>query len=257
MEPHSPYAPAAAIRQMFPARTPPLLAPPETIPEWIAVDGSRDARFYEALYDGRIRETDEALGAFFDGLRARTLLETSIIVVTSDHGEEFFEHGGFEHNRTLYDEMLRVPLIVRAPGLTPGIRDAQTQSVDLLPTLAASAGLTVEDLHGTDAWPVLRGNAGGRQYAVSELVGTLYALRTRDWKLISTLAGSHELYDLRQDPRELRNVYASELDRTVQFRNALMKIVASSAMMGRKLQGRSAPINPRVLERLKALGYVR
>jgi arylsulfatase len=257
MEPHSPYTPAARLRHVFPPRTPPLLAPPETIPAWIVSEGSLDARVYEALYDADIREADDAIGAFLSGLKARGMWEASVVVVTSDHGEEFFDHGGFEHNRTLYDEMLRVPLIVKAPGLPPGIREAQTQSVDLLPTLAAAAGLTIADLHGTDIWRVLRGTGEGERYAVSELVGNRYALRTREWKLISTLAGLHELYDLRQDPHEQRNVVGSELDRTVQFRDVLTRILASSAMMGQKLQGQFAPIQPRVLERLKALGYVR
>ena len=79
-----------------------------------------------------------------------------VFVVTSDHGEEFFEHGGFEHSRTLYDEMLRVPLLIKAPGVRPGMREIQTQSVDLAPTLASAVGAEVpSDLAGADLAPVL------------------------------------------------------------------------------------------------------
>ena len=79
-------------------------------------------------------------GEFFTVLRRSGRWEQMVVVVTSDHGEEFFEHGGFEHNRTLYDEMLRVPLLIKSPGLHPGMREIQTQSVDLAPTLACAAG---------------------------------------------------------------------------------------------------------------------
>lgn len=257
MEPHSPYRPAPEVRQLFPPRTPPLPVPPDALPPWIVEEGSTDARFYEALYDANIREVDEALGRFFDGLRSRPSWDTTVVIFTADHGEEFFDHGGFEHNHTLYDEMLRVPLIVRAPGLTSGMREAQTTSIDLLPTITAAAGLDAADVQGADIWPVLRGDYGGEPYAMAEVVGKRYALRTREWKFISTLTGGHELYDLREDPRELRNLAPSQPDRVEQLRDVLMRLLASSAMLGKDLQGQYAPIEPRVLERLRSLGYVR
>ncbi len=257
MEPHASYTPAEPYRRMFPSRTPPLLVPPETIPRWIAQDGSTDARFYEALYDGEIRQADAALGGFFDGLRSRKLFDTSIIALTADHGDEFFDHGGFDHNRTLYDEMVRVPLIVAAPGLKPGIREVETQAVDLMPTLAAQAGRTApEGLHGADIWRVLEGKEDGEQYAYSEIPGKLYSLRTREWKFISSLQGGHRLYRIKEDPHEQQNVVGSHPDETERYRDLLAKILASAATAGKKVRGQAAPIQPRVLERLKALGYV-
>ena len=179
------------------------------------------------------------------------------MVVTADHGEEFFEHGGFEHNRTLYDEILRVPLLVRAPGLSPGIREIQTQAVDLAPTLAALAGGAVpRGLAGMNIWNQLRGVENGEVFAFAEKVGELYTLRTRKWKLVTTLQGRHELYDLSVDPQERQNLSSREPDRTRQMRDRLAAILGSAHQAGRSVRSSVVPIAPRVLRNLKSLGYI-
>lgn len=257
MEPHSPYTPPDRLRQMFPPEPPPLTVPSETIPAWIRVDNSTDARFYAALYDAEIRSADESLGTFFDGLKQRQLWDHSVVMLTADHGEEFYDHGGFEHNRTLYDEMLHVPLIVKAPGLAPRRLHEQIAEVDLLPTLVARAGGSVPaGLSGADVWPVLSGRRHAERYAYAELVGERYALRTREWKLISTLHGSHELYHLTADPHETQSLVAEDTNRTAEMRDVLTKVLATAVQAGSRFQGAFAPIPPRVLERLKSLGYV-
>jgi arylsulfatase A-like enzyme len=257
MEPHSPYTPAADVRQLFPPRSPPLTVPAAVIPSWIAQNGSTDAHFYEALYDAEIREADAALGAFFDALRARGLWSNLVVVLTADHGEEFFEHGGFEHNRTLYDEMLHVPLIVKAPGLQQHVADVQTQAVDLAPTLIALAGGRVPDgLHGADIWPLLLGGSTSEPYAYAELVGKRYALRTREWKFISNLDRRSELYHLTGDAGEHEDLASRELDRAGKMGITLTRILASAANAGERIQGQYAPIPESVLKRLKSLGYI-
>ena len=257
MEPHSPYTPPDRLRRLFPAEEPPLNVPAGTIPPWVVVDGSTDAHLYAALYDAEIRSADEALGTFFDGLKQRKLWDRSIVMLTADHGEEFYDHGGFEHNRTLYEEMLHVPLIVKAPGLQAGRLDEQLEEVDILPTLVARAGGHVPTgLSGADVWPVLNRRRHAERYAYAELVGERYALRTREWKLISTLHGTHELYNLTSDPHERQSRVAEDTDRTAEMRDVLTKVLASAVQSGSRLQGEFAPIPPRVLERLKSLGYV-
>jgi arylsulfatase len=257
MEPHSPYTPPDRFRQMFPPKGPPLTVPAEAIPAWIRVDNSTDANFYAALYDAEIRSADEALGTFFDGLKQRKLWDRSVVMLTADHGEEFYEHGGFEHNRTLYDEMLHVPLIVKAPGLAPRRLQEQLAEVDLLPTLVARAGGNVPaGLSGADVWSVLTGRRHAERYAYAELVGERYALRTREWKLISTLHGSHELYNLTSDPHERQSLVVEDTSRTAEMRDVLTKVLARAVQAGSHFQGAFAPIPPRVLERLKSLGYV-
>ena len=86
-----------------------------------------------ADYDNAIRYTDKLVGELYDTLRAEH--PNTILVVTSDHGEEFYEHGGFEHASTLYNEMLRVPAILTGPGVPVGRTAGITDSIDLLPTL--------------------------------------------------------------------------------------------------------------------------
>jgi arylsulfatase A-like enzyme len=258
MEPHSPYTPPTAVRGLFPPRTPARAVPSEVIPSWIQQNGSVDANVYEALYDGEIRSADEAIGEFFDGLRRRGLWRGLVLVVTADHGEEFFDHGGFEHNRTLYDEMVHVPLIIKAPGLTPAIREVETQAVDLAPTLARAAGVTPPaGLAGGDIWSQLRGASASEPWAFAELPGKMYMLRTREWKFISNLEAHHELYNLTTDPHELRNVAPFDPERTREMRNHLAGVLASAYEAGRNVRGQLAPIAPRVLSRLKSLGYVR
>lgn len=113
-----------------------------------------DIEAMNALYDGEIRYIDAALGQLFASLRARGLYDNTLIVLTADHGEEFLDHRGVSHGQTLYDEMLRVPLIIRGPGLTPRrVRD-QVELIDILPTVLsltgvkAPPGLSGRDLRG-------------------------------------------------------------------------------------------------------------
>ena len=258
MEPHSPYNPPEDAAGLFQVLAPPRPIDPEAIPAWVRIGDSTDLNLYLARYDADIRSADDALGEFFTALKARGLWDSSVIVLTADHGEEFMDHGGMEHNRTLYDEMLRVPLIVRAPGLRPRIVEVQTQSVDLVPTMASVTGQTLQpgEVHGSNIWPVLEGRGGADADAYAEIVGRRFALRTRKWKLISSLQGGKELFDLTADPREQNNLARSNPAVASQLENTLARIVASSVKAGEHIQGQYAPIPPVVLERLRSLGYV-
>ncbi len=103
----------------------------------------RDLRHLIALYDGEIRFTDDALGALFDGLQKRGLLDNTLIVVTADHGEEFLDHGGTGHTWTCYEELMHVPLIIYSPGLrtvAPQF-DQQVSIIDIFPTVLSLVGL--------------------------------------------------------------------------------------------------------------------
>ena len=259
MEPHSPYSPPADVRGLFPPRTPPRpAASADQVPAWLAPGDSLDANVYESLYDGEIRSADAALGRLFDGLRTRGVWDRLVLVITADHGEEFLDHGGFEHNRTLYDEMVHVPLIVKAPGLPAGVREVETEAVDLAPTLARAAGVTPPaGLSGGDIWGQLRGTSAGEPWAFAERPGQMYMLRTREWKIISNLEAHHELYHLTTDPHEQQNVAPFEPDRTREMRDRLARVLAKAYAAGRNVRGQLAPISPRVLSRLRALGYVR
>ena len=258
MEPHSPYAPPATLRAKFPPRTPPRPAPRKVIPEWLDPGGPLDANHYEALYDAEIADVDSALGEFFGALRQTGRWQQLVLVVTADHGEEFFEHGGFEHNTTLYDELLRVPLLIKSPGLHPGVREVQTQSVDIAPTLACAAGAAIpRDLAGADIGPILQRGVSFEPIAFAELPGSRYAIRTREWKLISNLEGRDELYNLRVDPHERTNVVRQSVERATRLREQLNAVLAGAYKAGASVRRDVAPVSQQTLERLKALGYVR
>lgn len=91
-----------------------------------------------ARYQGEVRHVDEALGGFFGALAQRGDLDRTVVILTADHGEEFFDHGGWWHGATLYDELVRVPLLIRLPGGERGGTRVpwQVRQVDLAPTLA-------------------------------------------------------------------------------------------------------------------------
>jgi arylsulfatase A-like enzyme len=95
-----------------------------------------------ALYDGEIRFTDDEVGGILDHLHVRGLDKSTLVVVASDHGEEFGEHGSWEHQKTLYEELIRVPVIVRGPGVTPRHEKEPVSLLDIAPTIVAWAGLT-------------------------------------------------------------------------------------------------------------------
>lgn len=165
-------------------------------------------------YAAEIRYTDQIFGKLIDDLERLDLLDDTIIVVTSDHGEEFGEHGGLGHSKTLYDEVLRVPLVVWAPGLvSAGRRIAEQISlVDVTPTLLDLLGVQAPaGLHGVS----LRGLLNGEEQPLDEVRFAeglnqetprrrLLVARTKDYKWIQ-LEGDpepSEVYDLRTDPGE-------------------------------------------------------
>lgn len=257
MEPHNPYAPPEPFRSMFPPAAPPRVIDSKLIPPWLSIDGSRDLNLYSARYDAEIRTVDAALEQFWNALKGRGLWDDTVVALTSDHGEEFMEHGGLEHNTSLYDEQLRVPLIVRVPGLAPRRVRAQAQLVDLYPTLAALAGArTPEDLHGGDLRPVLAGDTVGEPYAYAEIVGRRFAVRTVEWKLISSLQGGRQLFDLTTDPGEQENLARVQPQRAADYEKILARMLATAIRAGNRLEGESIPISPIVRERLRALGYL-
>lgn len=182
-----------------------------------AVDAARDGRLGPAdrqrvidLYDGAIRWVDEHVATLIDGLRARGLLERTLVVVTADHGEELFDRGGFFHGQSLYDEQLRVPLVVRFPGAAHAgtVVDAQVGLVDLLPSLAEAMGLPLLGSVDGESWmPLLRGEARPARPLFARAANPerpwRYAVRLPPHKLVLTVdPPGEQLFDLGTDPGE-------------------------------------------------------
>jgi arylsulfatase A-like enzyme len=215
-----------------------------------------------ALYDGEIRYADTEVGRVLDHLAARRMADNTLVVVTSDHGEEFLEHGSWEHQKTLYEEVVRIPLIVRGPGAAARRERTPASLLDVAPTILEWAGVAIPP--SVQGRSLLRGAAGAEAYGETEHTtdGThkvfLRAGADR-WKAILSLdpsAGTvrrEEWYDLASDPGERRSAPPAAA--------AADPIRARAVARWRVGRGAGAPeravcLTPEQAERLKALGYV-
>jgi len=257
MEPHSPYAPPPLTRDMFPpegrAEPIPHDRPP---PSWLLQGSPSDLRAYLGRYDEEIAAADVAVRALIRNLEELRPLRSPIVVVTSDHGEEFLDHGGWEHGRTLHDELIRVPLVIAAPGVEGRRIDAQVQLIDLYPTLLELAGAAVPvTIAGTPFVDRLQGR-GESGPAFSELPNSAYAIRSDGWKYIQYADGHTELFDLRADPQERQDVARSAPARTTSMGRLLNRHLADAIKLGERIEHRTVPIDSGTLEQLRSLGYV-
>ncbi len=220
----------------------------------------------QALYDGEIRAMDEAFGGFIDWLQAQGLAGNTCLLLTSDHGEEFGEHGGLLHQQAkLYEELIRIPLIVWCPSRIAGGRviDDLVSHPDIVPTVLELAGLPVPEgvFDGRSLVPLLRGESlPERRPAISEVDGSVVkrpgrvrALRGPRYKLIeSSIDGREELFDLADDPGEQRSLAATrgELARTLRAAAASAPRTAAPTHAAPAMTPDDA-----LRERLRALGY--
>ena len=192
----------------------------------------RDPKALEALkrrYDRSVRSVDRSISRFLDDLKGRGLWDRTIVVVTADHGELLGEHGLLGHTEGLYEPILRVPLFIRHPDYprSAGAKiGALVERIDLPPTLLESAGVPTDDLElqGRSLAPLLSDplapwrriaySSSKRNVAVaSDWIIDERAVRDERWKLIWSLAKDRwELYDLREDPLESRDLAASRPD---------------------------------------------
>ena len=161
MDPHLPYTEPESERDRW-AGAPPAGLPPIFTRERLTrvrpgQPGFDAVRTYvTARYDQNIRAVDTAIGRLMEAVG-----DDAVVVVFSDHGEELWEHGGVEHGHALYDELLRVPLIIRAPGVAAGtVVDAPVSLLDVTPTVLSALGLPVPEGPGRDLLPAVHGEAG-------------------------------------------------------------------------------------------------
>jgi arylsulfatase A-like enzyme len=214
-----------------------------------------DAEILHATYSAGVRYLDVALGTLFDDLRESGMWEQLLVVVTSDHGEEFDDHGGFGHHK-LYDEITRVPLLIKWPhGARAGAtRDTLSTSIDLAPTLLEFAGCPTEGLQGT--------NLHRRNDDSPIFVGTLDRAVVADgYKAIfSFRPGPVQLFNLETDPEELTNLAEVEPDRVRALEEILRvqddRDIALWQRIGSILDPRGVVLSDSERERLKAFGYL-
>jgi arylsulfatase A-like enzyme len=271
-DPHDPYTPDRTWRRkLAPDVEDPSIGFVRTMLRRGRLAGGEGARLASAigrLYDAEIAANDASFGALLRRLEGLGIAARTAVVLTSDHGEEFFEHGSWTHGRTLYEEQLRIPFIVRLPGgLGAGrVLPGPAEQIDLAPTLLELAGLPrpaslpgrslVEDLEGPGPGPTRPSLAFLAHH--DDRAASVVA---SEWKLIrldrreSVLARSPvELYSLGSDPAER---HSRILDRVI-HRRWLEGLLATAELRYRsELPRESATIDRELAERLRALGYLR
>ncbi len=218
-----------------------------------------------ALYDGEIAFTDRHVGMVLDKLKELDLYDRTLIVVTGDHGDEFFEHGNKGHRTTLYEEVIRVPLVIRRPGGVTGGRTIApvVGIVDIAPTILDLLGLEGrEKISGVSLRPLLAGEEPGPPRArLAELAPALYALRGDGVKLFhNAVAGETIVLDLAADPAEThQNEITSGplFDRLkAEFEDRLRRNRELAEEIRGGAAGEEIQFQERERERLRALGYL-
>lgn len=162
----------------------------------------RDLQRIKSYYYGMISENDKYIGKILDHLRALGLDGRTIVIFNSDHGEMLGDHGLLFKGGYFYDEVVRVPLIIKAPGRAAGERvKTLVEEIDLLPTVLELAGVRVPQ--GVQGQSLFHGKP---RRAVHSEFANIKMIRTAEWKLVHYLHAQHgELYNLKEDPHELYN----------------------------------------------------
>ncbi len=276
IDPHVPYRPPDEFVEMYqeePYRGPLSFRRDATLLENIKLGrirvGPADKAHLEALYDGEITYHDVHFAAILDGLARRGLDGNTMVVVTSDHGEEFWDHGSVGHGHNVYEELLHVPMFVRLPGVTDGLRrlDAPVGLVDVMPTILDALGREIpDDLAGRSFLPLLLGrDEPAPRHAVSGFMDGWRTIVVGRTKLIQRSADHVMLHDLVEDPGELTDV-AADRPIAVRYARGLLGLALAEAdepvtrarPRRRPARHRSeeAQIDADTEAQLRALGYV-
>lgn len=268
---HSPHDPEGAARDAlvrpYGGDLPESVHPPDY--PWGRRKGPQldpeDVRYISDLYDAEILEIDTLLGEMLDRLEAAGKLDNTLIIVTSDHGEEFQDHGHFEHGWSLYEEQLSVPLIVHYPGVFEGGLRIQypTIGVDVAPTIAAIAGASIPDSWsgvalGTEApetdrpiWVPYRQRESGEP-ATALLSGDQKYIYFPKASRPQDSSETQGLYDLTGDAEERNNLWESKgVDRR-RWERAVRAYEAAYPLRHAPPEAKS---DAALADQLKALGY--
>jgi arylsulfatase A-like enzyme len=263
MDLHEPYRPAHDLRPPQPEAVRARVARGDAATLYRKVASGAipplsdlEVAYLRGLYTAQASSWDRELAALLRALGDAGVQDSTVLIVLSDHGEEFMEHGRLGHSKSLYDELLRVPLLIAGPGIEAGRVAEQAQAIDLFPTVAALLGLEVPPglpgldlLAGRETRPAISETVRG--LAPDGTVTRILSLRTPGWKLIHMPAFElFHLYDLASDPAERENRFD-----TAPEGKELAGLLAEWERNVRPAPEASGG-DPRFQEKLRALGYV-
>jgi arylsulfatase A-like enzyme len=210
-------------------------------------------------YDAEIRSMDESFGLLIRYLKEKKLYDNTLIIFTSDHGEEFGEHGIWAtHSHTLFNDQLHVPLLLKLPGSKFAARkvDHLVRSIDILPTVLDLLGEKMsKDFEGSSLVPLMKGIPPKKPvFAISQrdmqqtYVSAYWSIMTRKWKLYDS-----KLYDLLNDPGELKDIAGSHEDLKTNLQKYALKYIKRKKA---KISAKKVTLDDELREKLKSLGYL-
>jgi len=214
------------------------------------------------LYDAGIKQMDDGLDRLFSFLKSKGLYDNTYVIITSDHGEEFLDHGSVLHGRTQFQEMIKAPLIIQGPGIPKCKRIKYAASlVDLMPTILSMANAPIPpSLDGIDLSPLWteKNTSMPNRYIFAgadhnnKVYDTKQAVRHPRYKLhYDKLTKNQQLYDLQLDPGEKTDI-ASVSSELVDSMMAQLNNYMSITNKGRKLDS----LSEEQIQKLKSLGYL-
>lgn len=267
---HSPYDPPEPFRSMFVEDRRPTTPGFEPTTDALTdimirarhgeqnILSEQDIDYALARYDGGIRFVDDWMGRFVEHMRRLGIYDNATIVLLSDHGEEFQEHGSVLHEK-LYTTVSRIPLIIRPSGGRQALRVPQiVESIDLMPTILEMMGVDLPGtpIDGESLLPLINGRAQGPTFAISEsrFFGGRDAIATEGLHLLrSKNSGALELFAFVEDPTELSDLQPERQDDATALGDQL-----DSQHPGKARAPAETQISdPDTIEELKALGYLR
>lgn len=226
-----------------------------------------DKQYLTALYDGQIKYVDSSINKIISYLKKKKMLENTVVIITADHGEEFWDHANFEHGHTMYNELLHIPLIMAGEKFKPAVIETPVSIIDIFPTVLELAGIRAVNID-IDGKSLL--NSHNRPlFAVGTLYGDeKYCLVKNDMKFILNSGKSEdkrfligygskerfELYDLIKDPFEKHNLSLAMPSAIQSLKKELKAFInAGLEIPGQKI---SLEKEKELKEKLKSLGYM-
>ncbi len=279
--PHDPYEPPQPFSSYFDSTYTGPFDGSRPVLDSIYVNkinlSERDIFHLNALYDAEIRSTDSYIARLLDRLEQKGLTDNTLIVFSADHGEELYERNHyFFHSCSMYDNVLRLPLIMKFPEVIPAAKALKNQieSIDIIPTILQFLKVPLRrEFEGRSVLNLLFEQNGGDIWfpAFAERASAIFSIRTPQWKYIYNpdnyhtycsrsdddegsgyLIAAEELYDIQNDPHERNNVVAHYPDVARDLRGQIIEWLNTN-----KVQHQDFELTKEAEERLRALGYIK